>query len=289
VKKSILFVAAVVSLGTVGAAADELPNRPSMYIFEPTPSQPWTGFYVGVNGGYGWADSSVNYSANDAAAQAGTCGGAGRPSGLCIPTVPFTLNGGTVGGQIGYDWQITEMWLTGVVADYQWADFSAGGASAFRLGNVGSTDMLVSEKVDSFGTVRARMGAIVASSVLLYGTAGLAYGQVKETFNVPNPNVAAAIPESMGGFSYSCPNGGPPCFAGSTSKTELGWTIGGGGEYRITNNISFETEILYVQVSSPNGTATALTNVAGTTPSSFAATFPDVRLIVARGGLNFKF
>ena len=277
------------SLGTVGAAADELPNRPSALIFGPTRSALWSGLYVGINGGGGWANSSVNYFANDVAAQAGTCGGAGKPAGQCIPSTDFNLHGGTAGGQIGYDWQFTEIWLAGVVADYQWADFSSGGISAFRLGNVGGTDMFGNEKVESFGTVRARMGAIVATSVLFYGTTGFAYGQVKETFNVPNPNVAAAVPESTGGFSYSCPNGGAPCFLGSTSKSEFGWTIGGGGEYRITNNISFAVEVLYVEFGSPLGTATAQTTVAGTTPSSFSATFPDVRLMVARGGLNFRF
>jgi outer membrane immunogenic protein len=274
-------------LGTVGAAADEMPNRPSYYITGPTSSLPWTGFFVGINGGYGWARSNLVSTGNDPASVAGTCGGVGK--GTCIPPSPFTLHGGTFGGQIGYDWQINALWLTGIAADFQWADFSSSAISAFHLGNVGNTNLSANLSVGSFGTLRARMGAIPINSVLLYGTGGLAYGSVSRNFSVANPLTAGTGTESTGGSSYSCSATAATCFAGSSSSVEWGWTIGGGGEYRLTNNITFITEVLYVQLPSPNGTAIAQGSVAGTAPSSLAVTFPPVRLIVARGGFNFRF
>jgi outer membrane immunogenic protein len=287
VKRNLVCVIALLTLGTVGAAADELANRPAIYVVGPTAELPWAGFFVGVNGGYGWAHSSIGYAANDPAAAAGTCGGVGR--GQCVPSLDFTQHGGTAGGQIGFDWQINPLWLVGVAADYQWADIRSGGQSAFRLGNVGSTTMFAEQSVNSFGTIRARLGVVPATPLLLYGTGGLAFGQVKQDSNIANPNITGTNSLSSGGFSYSCPAGGPPCFAGSSSKMEWGWTIGGGGEFKITQNITFVTEVLFVQLDTPQGTSVAQKALAGTTPSSFTAILPDEKFIVARGGFNFRF
>jgi outer membrane immunogenic protein len=290
VKKSILCTSVFLMLACAGAAADELPTRPSYYVTGPTPSLPWTGFYIGGVGGYGWANSAVQFGGNDAASAAGTCGGAGRPAGQCISGTGFTLNGALAGGQVGYDWQITSLWLVGFAADYQWSGFSEVGTSpTFRLGGVGTTEAIANETVDSFGTVRVRMGTTPVNSVLLYGTAGLAYGHVKTNLTIPNPVTAGTSSLSTGGYSYSCSAGGPACFAGSTAENELGWTIGGGGEMRLTNHISLQTEVLYVQFDAPDPTATAQRSVVGTTPSSMAATFTPVRQVVWRAAVNFRF
>jgi outer membrane immunogenic protein len=287
VKKSILWVSTILMFGTVGAAADEMPNRPSYYITGPTSSLPWTGFFVGINGGYGWANSTLLSTGNDPASIAGTCGGVGK--GTCLPQTAFTLHGGTFGGQVGYDWQINPLWLTGIETDFQWSDFSSSAISAFHLGNVGNTNLSANVAVNSFGTLRARMGAIPINSVLVYGTAGLAYGSVSRNYSVANPLAVGSGSVSSSGFSYNCSAAMASCFAGSSSGVEWGWTIGGGGEYRITNNLTLKTEVLYVQLAAPNGTAVAQGALAGTTPSSLAVTFPSVKLIVARGGLNFRF
>jgi outer membrane immunogenic protein len=287
VKRNLLCIIALLMFGTAGAAADELPNRPSFYILGPTSTLPWTGLYLGINGGYGWAHSGITALADDPAAAAGTCGGVGH--GTCISPGGFLEYGGTFGGQIGYDWQINPLWLTGIETDYQWADFRSGTALPFHLGEVGGTSMLVNEAVQSFGTLRIRMGVIPINSLLLYGTGGFAYGHVNTNFSVPNPNIASATSLSRGGFSYSCTDGGPACFAGSSSDMEVGWTIGGGGEVRLTNNLTFMTEVLYVQLGAPSGTAIAESPLPGTAASSFTDSFSSVRLIVARGGFNYRF
>jgi outer membrane immunogenic protein len=291
VKKNLSCVIALLTFGTAGAGADELPVRPAYFITGPTTSLPWTGVYLGVNGGYGWDHSAVAYTPNDPAAQAGTCGGTGK--GQCIPSTNYQLNGAVAGGQIGYNWQINSMWLTGIEADYQWADITATGRTSFHLGNVGATtlssNMITDQSVKSFGTVRVRLGAIPVNPLLLYGTGGLAFGKLSEDFNVPNPLSTGSGSVSAGGFSYLCSAGGPACFAGSSSNTALGWTVGGGGEVAIANNITFKTEILYVQFDGPNGRAITQSSLAGTTPASFTATFSSVRIVVARAGINYRF
>jgi hypothetical protein len=121
------------------AVADEMTMAPAAFITSPASSLAWTGFYIGGNGGFGWSSSSVSYSPNDAAAQAGTCGGVGK--GKCIPSADYSTVGALAGGQVGFNWQINSVWLTGVEADYQWANLTGLGVSPFHLGNVAKLSM----------------------------------------------------------------------------------------------------------------------------------------------------
>lgn len=286
-QKSLVCVTVLLALGTADALADELTSAPSYYITAPNSSLPWTGVYVGINGGYGWGNSSVSYQPNDSAAQAGTCGGVGH--GQCIPSMPLKIDGALAGGQVGFNWQVNSMWLMGAEADYQWSNFQGSGNSAFHLGNVGNTTMLVNATVKSFGTVRARMGVIATNPLLLYGTAGLAFGVVSEDFNLPNALAVGSGSVSAGGFSYLCSGAGSSCFVGSSSKTMLGWTAGAGAEYAITKYLTLKAEVLYVSLGAPDGTVNAQGVVAGTTPSSFIASFSSLGFVSGRGGLNYKF
>ena len=269
-----------------GATAEEMAVPPSQFITARVPYLAWTGFYVGINGGFAWGNSSVAYAANDPAAQAGTCGGAGAPKGQCIASTNFRRDGAVAGGQFGFNWQVNSHWLVGAEADYQWSNLDGSANSPFRLGNVGSTNMVASQTVESFGTVRARAGVVLTPPLLLYGTGGFALGQVHENLNVPG--IATKGLPATGGFSYSC-TAGVPCFAGSASKTLLGWSAGAGAEYAITSNLIFRTELLYVHLSAPTATVTATAAAAGTTPASFAAGFSSVYFAVLRAGLNYRF
>jgi outer membrane immunogenic protein len=72
----------------------------------------WAGFHLGVNGGYGWANTDIT----------------GLPASIpgigTIPALGSKLNGGFAGGQLGYDWQVSSGWVVGLEADAQWADLS---------------------------------------------------------------------------------------------------------------------------------------------------------------------
>jgi outer membrane immunogenic protein len=275
VKRSILCVTALLALGTASATAEEMATPPSQFITTTEPYLTWLGFYAGINGGYGWGNSSVSYSPNDPAAHTNA-----------IPSTDFYRDGAIAGGQIGFNWQFNSHWLAGVEADFQWSDFDGTGQSSSHLTNIGSAATLstisANQTVSSFGTVRARMGAIIMNSLLLYGTGGLAFGQVRENLSMP---AAATGALTSGSFSYSCV-AGTTCFAGSSSKTLWGWSAGAGAEYAITSNLTFKTELLYVYLEAPSATAVA-TGVA--TPASFTATFAPVYFAVVRGGVNLRF
>ncbi len=74
------------------------------------PVMNWTGFYIGVNGGYSWGRSTRDLNffnpLNGVIIASGTGGGR-------------DLDGGVFGGQIGYNWQ-TANWVFGIETDAQW-------------------------------------------------------------------------------------------------------------------------------------------------------------------------
>ncbi len=291
VKKSVVCLSALLALSSTGALAEEMATPPSSFVTARMPYLAWTGLYAGINGGYAWSNPNVSYIANDPASQNGTCA---IPGGFkCIPTADFKRDGGLFGGQVGFNWQFNQRWLAGVEADYQWSDLTGSGFSPFRFGGTttgtlatGVSTMAAKETVGSFGTLRARLGALPFESLLLYGTGGMAVAQVKGSFALAAGGTGA---NTVGGFSYGC-TAGTTCFAGSSSQTLIGWTAGGGAEYAITSNLTFKTEVLYVHLEKPSTTvaATAL-GAPGNAPSSFTGTFGYVYFIVARGGLNYRF
>ena len=99
-KKSIACIVALFAFGIANAAAEEMAVPPSQFITSSrVPYLAWTGFYVGINGGFAWSNSSVAFAANDPAALAGTCGGGGAPGprGQCITSVDFRRDGVVAG------------------------------------------------------------------------------------------------------------------------------------------------------------------------------------------------
>jgi outer membrane immunogenic protein len=128
------------------------PAGPGGYKDAPFVSS-WAGFYVGVNGGYGWDASKLDV-------------GAPNPA------------GGFGGGQIGYNWQ--GAWHPHLVLGIE-ADIQGSGISD----SVSVIPGLVSGKseLDWFGTVRGRLGYSFGSA-LIYGTGGFAYGNVTNSITV---------------------------------------------------------------------------------------------------------
>jgi outer membrane immunogenic protein len=110
----------------------------------------WTGFYAGLNGGYGWGDSKFT--------------GAGDAN-----TSP---EGAILGGTIGYNYQWGQT-VFGIESDIAWND--AKGSTACALGNCET-------KNNWLGTTRLRLG-YAFDRLMPYVTGGAAYGDVKA--NVP--------------------------------------------------------------------------------------------------------
>lgn len=118
-------------------------------------------------------------------------------------TKPSGITGGITGG---FNWQSGPI-VFGVEADFQ---------------GTGADDRFANYKFSNpwFGTVRGRLG-YAFNNVLLYGTAGLAFGSLEL---------------EQGGLQQS--------------QTSVGWTAGVGAEVGIYQNWTAKIEYLYVDLSS---------------------------------------
>ncbi len=114
----------------------------------------WSGFYLGVNGGWG---SSRNCFTNTAIA------------GIAIPLVGegcHDATGGTAGGQVGYRWQ-SGAFVFGLEAQGNWADFRGSNPSLAALGATNRT------RIDAFGLFTGQVG-YAWNNTLLYVKGGAA-------------------------------------------------------------------------------------------------------------------
>jgi outer membrane immunogenic protein len=147
----ILRVPAAVFIGTlaftgVAKAADLYTPTPSAGpIYSSAPAYNWTGFYAGINGGYGWGDSSSS-----------------------TPFDVGDMDGWFAGGQLGYNYQLPSNVVLGLETDLQWSDMDGSTA-----GPGGST---ITQDLNWFGTVRGRIGYAMGRW-LPYFTGGFAYGE----------------------------------------------------------------------------------------------------------------
>src|SRR3954468_20276696 len=72
-KKLLLSSVALFGL-TVGATAADLPRRVAPVPYVPVPVFTWTGFYIGVNAGYGWTERNDDPCRDGAFAFTSACG-----------------------------------------------------------------------------------------------------------------------------------------------------------------------------------------------------------------------
>lgn len=194
-----------------GAVAADLPTaRPAP--LPPPPILTWTGFYFGAQGGVGWGASDETF---DNAPNSATF----------VGSQDYNLNGGMVGGLVGYDDQIGSFVL-GLQADYNWADVSGRSGVINVSPNRGDTYF---SKLTSYGDAKARAG-YAFGPILVFLDGGLAFGTLQHQYD-------AAL------------NGGAAnTFVRNTSRT--GWTLGGGVEYKFAQNWSAGVEYDYVDLGS---------------------------------------
>ena len=122
------------------------------------------------------------------------------------------------------------------------------------------------------GTTRARLGFVATpdNRLMIYATGGVAYGGGSAHFNV--------FDSTTGAF-----------FQGSPSSTRVGWTIGGGVEYAVTNNITIKGEYLYAELGSDHINTVANLIAASEFPLAVATARLTYNASIVRAGVNYKF
>lgn len=261
------------------AHAADLPARVYSKAPPMAPIANWTGFYAGLNIGYGFKDPTVSFVPGDPLFTLNTPAGG-------IPSTSYNVKGVTGGGQIGYNWQLSPNWLWGLETDFNGTDIKGAGTSVFALGGAASS-IVASQNVEWFGTVRARLGWLPTSTLLVYGTGGFAYASVRENVVL---NSAPGSGANAFGFGWNCTGTGANCFAGSSTKIATGYTVGGGLEYAAWQNITVKVEYLYVNLGSQATVRGVATNFVGAAnPSSFIANYSNLDFNVVRIGANWRF
>ncbi len=155
--KKLVLAASILVLGTVAASAADM--APRYYSKAPPPvamaMYNWSGFYAGVNGGWG--------SSHNCWTRTATAGAAILP----VSEGCHDSSGGTVGGQVGYRWQAGP-WVFGLEAQGNWADFSGRNVSLL-FGGLATNRTTI----DAFGLFTGQVG-YAWNNVLVYVKGGAA-------------------------------------------------------------------------------------------------------------------
>ncbi|BBO02872.1 porin family protein [Bradyrhizobium ottawaense] len=161
---------------------------------------------------------------------------------------PYTVNqplnayswaGPYLGGNIGYEWGSVDNnpskpsgFVGGVQAGYNFQNGPFVFGVEGDIQAAGADDTFAPWKFSNpwFGTLRGRAG-YAFSNVLFYGTAGLAFGELRAQ-----------------------------TFGWTESHTTAGWTIGAGAEVGLAPNWSAKLEYLYIDLSTTQFAITGVSN-----------------------------
>jgi outer membrane immunogenic protein len=202
--KRFLALAAVAVLQIAPSMAADF--RPQ--IDSKTPGSGWSGFYAGLNFGYGVSRA---------------------PSTTHLRSITWDYSlegdlslGGYVGGaQAGYNWQFAPRWLVGLEADVQRSGQRVSSSYSDYDFNPFSTEL----RLDYFGTIRGRLGWTPTSATLTYLTGGFAWGGLEQGLSLPRS-----------------------ALAGSSRTNKVGWTAGGGIETQLGGGWTARVEYLYLDL-----------------------------------------
>ena len=251
------------ALGSPALAAD-LPADP-LYKSSPliVPVYDWTGFYVGVDGGWSFGKSSTDFTV----------------TGFAPESISPHMNNWVVGGEAGYNWQFSRNFVAGIEADLQ-ATGEEGTGIAPTLITPGcipgilctTTNVGIDQRLRWFGTARARLGFLPFDHLLLYATGGAAFGEIESTTSVTT-NTSSILP-----FLASS-----NVATETATTTRAGWTAGGGAEWVLSGGWTAKLEYLYVDLGNVGYT---LVNTVTATTVGTSSHFTDN---IVRVGINYRF
>jgi outer membrane immunogenic protein len=201
-------IAALLTLTPAGGFAADVGARsaPAAVPVAPIPYYNnyynWTGFYIGGNVGGAWESITLSDDV--------------FPVGFSS-----SRSGFIAGGQIGYNWQISPLFVVGVEWMFDGTDISSTDSAI-----VGGSLLTATAKVDWITTIAARFG-VAMNNWLFYGKAG--GGWVHETVTLADLTAGVSV---------------------SDSNTNGGWLIGAGIEYGLTPNWTIRVEFDHIGLNS---------------------------------------
>jgi outer membrane immunogenic protein len=145
--------------------------------------------------------------------------------GQFIPTTGGTLNGSApIGGDVGlsvtagFDYQLNGFMVAGAFVNYDWSNIDTS-ASLTAGGQTLSASLF---KVDQAYTVGGRLGVLATPETLIYALAGYSWLAANDiTVSLQGQSQTFALPDAQG------------------------WTVGGGFEHKLNQNVSLRGEYRY--------------------------------------------
>jgi outer membrane immunogenic protein len=188
----------------------------------------WSGFYVGGFGGYKFTVVDHNLSLGglwngDIASDSELVESAGSRD--------LNTSGGELGGLVGYNWQ-WNCWVLGLEADggYLWARDSRDSGTIFNTTNIDPFHVRNAFQTHYLFTFGPRIG-YAFGRWLPYITGGLAVGDLEFEQAIAFPDEA---PDNVEG--------------GRHTETNVGWMVGGGLQYALTDHWSLRAQYQYIDL-----------------------------------------
>jgi outer membrane immunogenic protein len=241
---------AILSTSPAALAADVSSPPAPAPVYRPPPAPVaynWSGFYLGINAGYGRATSTGTATFNSPF------------FGIATATASGDASGVIAGGQVGANWQMGTFVL-GAEGDFQWSNQKKNIVTGCGIG----CTLTETGGVDSFGTARLRIGGAF-DRVLIYATGGAAW-----------TNASDNLSGTAFGFTANLV---------SVSTSKIGWTVGGGVEVAVIDNLIARAEYLYISTNDATATGTVTPLLGGGTITETA----QLKDSIVRFGLSYKF
>jgi len=263
-----LFLASAGALALTGTVfAADLPIAPP----PPPPVFTWTGIYIGGYGGGEVTRASYNTLVGAPLSPLSHLTAVDIAGVDAAGSETLTRGGFTMGGELGYNWQIG--WLVlGVETDIGGV---TGGTNSNNLGLINGGvpgaffPFVLNQRASNglYGTVRGRLG-VAFDRVLVYGTGGLAY--------------------TSGHYIFTYTDGLSPAVGTSTAAEKVGYAVGGGIEYALNNNVSVKGEFLYTQFGRVSTSGLIVNQALPAFTNAYVST-ARVQEYTARVGINYRF
>jgi len=260
---------ALAALTTGSAMAADLGVKAPVMKAPPLPT--WNGFYIGVDGGYGWATGNVTEDPFQS-----------FPGSTVIPPAAFsqTLDGAIFGVHAGFNFQVATFVL-GVEGDFDGSGINNSSQVVLPdplngSGGTATDGFMAHQDIRWLASARARLGVPLGSS-LLYVTGGGAWESLRT-------NVLLSADTAGGVYSESG--------AASFTSTKSGYVVGAGYEWMINPNWIARAEFLHYGFSGASSVPVFVTSCAtggaGATCGGNVAS-SDNNVNVGRVGLSYKF
>lgn len=279
--------ASVISSSSMAADLPSIKSAPTS-----PPAKMWTGFYAGLNAGYGfgissnaqnngWANPSYFQNSVSTAAYAGANSWMGRG---------IVQNGFSGGAQAGYNYQLLNSLLIGLETDIQGAGIrgtgDANGLAPSSPTSYSRNNNTLQAGIDWMGTVRGRLGYLITPSTMVYATGGLAYGEAYlNTFPLTAGDTFTGLLQGVYGSGFLTTQN-------SKRSVLAGWTAGAGAEWMFTPNWSLKGEALFYDLGNQavnNTQYSGYAQEAGINPVGGSLTRAYYNGVIARLGLNYHF